>query len=823
MSFIREFKHTALSCSFDLLCNKFPNFMSDHNAAKQSVKKANKKNLLKAKQQQALKIMPNSNRMSIVLRWLFYSSLKLSLAVILGLVIYTIYLDGNVRKKFEGQRWKIPLQVYGQVELLTKNQTISLVDLAKSLQLSGYKKVSRITYPGQYAQSKHRIIINRRAFDFGLGVEPSISITVDERFGKINQLMLNAMPTKSVRLEPTLLARLVSDNKEDRVIASLENIPEKLLDTLLLVEDRNFYFHAGVSPLGIIRALIANISAGHTVQGGSTLTQQLVKNMFLSRERTITRKINEAIMSLILEHRYSKDQLLEAYINEVYLGQNGADGIYGFGLASEFYFDKSLTQLSNAQMALLIAQIKGPSYYDPWRHPQRAIKRRDLVLRLMFEKHFINRIEFEFAEESPLSIRKNRRTKKRLHPAYVQQVKRELHKILAQLSSKVNAQSGLRLFTGFSARSQQLLEQTVSTKLPELEQQHHTAKLEAAMIVSDVASGEIRAIVADRNASFAGFNRALDAKRPIGSLVKPAIYLAALERYQQYNLATPIQDNALTLKNESGEVWQPKNYDGKYRGQVNLLTALVKSLNVPTVNLGLELGLDKIADVLYSLGYQQDLTLRPSLLLGAINMSPLEISQLYTAIANHGNYHQQHAVVALYANNGDLLWQKIPQVEQRLSDSGSYLLDYALRKVTKQGTAKSLTWRLPNHQLAGKTGTTNKLRDSWFVGFDAKHLVTTWVGRDDNQPTKLTGSSGALVLFADFMRKQGVVDAPFIIPEGVVMQAFEQKSGNAVDKECAGIIQYPAVKVGVVIQSTCLKKQAKKKDKRSWFERLFGH
>jgi len=796
--------------------------MSDRNADEPPVKKTNKTNLLKAKQQQALELTSNASRIHIAWHWLFYSTLKLLLAVLLGLVIYTIYLDGKVRQKFEGQRWKIPLQVYGQVETLIENQTINLSDLAKSLQLSGYKKVRNITQPGQYAQSKHRIIINRRAFDFGLGIEPSVNIIIDERYGKISQLTLNTTAVQSVRLEPVLLARIVSSNKEDRVIVSLENVPAKLLDTLLLVEDRNFYFHAGVSPLGIIRALIANVSAGHTVQGGSTLTQQLVKNMFLSRERTITRKMNEAIMALILEHRYSKDQLLEAYINEVYLGQNGANGIYGFGLASEFYFGKNLTQLSNAQIALLIAQIKGPSYYDPWRHPKRAIKRRDLVLRLMFEKHYINRVEFEFAAESPLSIRKNRLVKKRSHPAYVQQVKRELQKILTQLPGEINAQSGLRVFTGFSVQSQQLLEQTVSSQLTKLEQQHDTQKLEAAMIVSDIESGEIRAIVADRNASYAGFNRALDAKRPIGSLIKPPIYLAALERYQQYNLATPIKDKALTLKNESGEVWQPKNYDGKYRGQVSLMTALVESLNVPTVNLGLELGLDNVADVLYSLGYQQELTLRPSLLLGAINMSPLEITQLYSAIADHGNYHEQHTVITLYANNGDLLWKNETQTEQRLSNSGSYLLNYALRKVTEQGTAKSLTWRLPSHQLSGKTGTTNQLRDSWFVGFDAKHIVTTWVGRDDNLPTKLTGSSGALVLFADFMKKQGIVDAPLTMPENVAMLNFEQKSGLAVSAECRDVVEYPAVKAGVVIQKNCLKKQIKKKDKRSWFERLFG-
>jgi len=360
-----------------------------------------------------------------------------------------------------------------------------------------------------------------------------------------------------------LLDRIVPSNKEDRILVSLEQVPEKLLDTLLLVEDRNFYFHAGIAPLGILRALAANISAGRTVQGGSTLTQQLVKNMFLTRSRTITRKINEAFMALIIEQRYSKDQLLEAYINEVYLGQNGAKGVYGFGLASEFYFGKSLAQLSNAQMALLIAQIKGPSYYDPWRHSTRARNRRDLVLRLMFEQHFINRTEFEQALESNLAIRAQRRMTQKAYPAYMQLVKQELKQHLKNLVAEFKVPSGLRVFTGFDVRSQHLLEQTVQQQLPLLEKKHQVSRLEAAMLVTNIANGEIQALVGGREVNYAGFNRALKAQRPIGSLVKPAVYLAALERYQDYNLATPLQDKPIKINNDSNHLWQPKNYDGK--------------------------------------------------------------------------------------------------------------------------------------------------------------------------------------------------------------------------------------------------------------------
>jgi penicillin-binding protein 1B len=788
---------------------------------KKSLHKTHKKIVKKSLSKPTMSTLSNNQRL---FRWCWHSVIKLSIALLFALIIYLIYLDGKVKKTFEGQRWQIPVQVYGKITTLLLNQSIDIQKLSQALTLSGYKKVAKVEHSGQFSQVKNSLIVYRRAFNFGDGIESATVIELEQQKNKISQLYQDNIAVETVQLEPSLLARIVPNNKEDRILVALENVPEKLLDTLLLVEDRNFYFHAGISPFGIIRALLANISAGHTVQGGSTLTQQLVKNMFLTRARTITRKINEAFMALIIEQRYSKDQLLEAYINEVYLGQNYANGVYGFGLASEFYFAKNIKQLSNAQMALLIAQIKGPSYYDPWRHPQRALKRRNLILRLMFEQHFINRDEFELAAESKLTIRQNRRLAKKSHPAYLQLVKQELKQHLVNLGNEIVTTSGLRIFTGFSPQSQFLLEQTVIEKLPLLEQQHKISQLEAAMMVTNIHSGEVRALVGGRNVGYAGFNRALSAKRPIGSLVKPAIYLAALERYQQYNFASVLADKPLKIKNGAGGFWQPKNYDGNYQGQVSLLNALVKSLNVPTVNLGLALGLDKVADALSLLGYQKSLVLRPSMLLGALNMSPFEVNQLYIAIAAQGFYQQQHAISAIYNANDELLWQHQNITEQRISDTGSYLLNYALRQVTEQGTARSLTWRLPDRHLAGKTGTTNNLRDSWFVGFDAQHLVTTWVGRDDNKSSKLTGSSGALVLFANFMKKQGVVEQPLIMPKAISNILFEQKTGNAVTAQCSGVVEYPAVSVGVVIQNTCLKKRddvAEKK--RSWFERLFGN
>jgi penicillin-binding protein 1B len=779
--------------------------MSESKAVKKTTKKRTKKAVV------AKKNIPELKKN----RWLLHSVLKLLLAIVIGLIIYVIYLDAKVQRKFEGQRWQIPIQVYGKITELHQHQIIKLQEISAQLVLAGYKKVTQVKEAGQFAQSAHRLIVYRRSFDFGFGDEPATRITINEKRGKINYILQDKQQVNSVKLEPVLLDRIVPENNEDRILVSLEEVPEKLIDTLLLVEDRNFYFHHGVAPLGILRALFANIRAGRTVQGGSTLTQQLVKNMFLTRERTIIRKINEALMALILEYRYSKDQLLEAYLNEVYLGQNFGDGIYGFGLAAKFYFGKSLAQLSDEQIALLVAQIKGPSFYDPWRHPLRAKKRRDLVLNLMFEKNLLARQAYIAAIDSPLTIRASRRLRQQSYPAYLQVVKQELTQLLPDLAQ----QSGIRIFTGFSALSQQYLTATVAKRLTELEQKYQIKELQAAMVVVDINSGEIRAIIGDRNTSYAGFNRALTAKRPVGSLIKPAIYLAALERYENYNLATLLADKPIKIPDGTGKVWQPKNYDGKYSGRVNLLNALTHSLNVPTVNLGLSLGLKQVRNTINVLGYNKQIPLRPSMLLGSLSMSPLEVSQLYQAIAAQGKYRSQHTIIEVLDKDNQVLWQAPAVTEQRLSHSGSYLINYALEKVVEQGTAKSLTWRLPKHKIAGKTGTTNQLRDSWFVGYDAKHLVTTWVGRDDNKPSKLTGSSGALVLFADYMHQQGIDDQQLIMPNEVSLFWFEQKTGNAVTEECSDIVQYPAVSKGIVVQKNCLKKREKK---RSWLEKLFG-
>jgi len=764
-----------------------------------------------------IKTKPSSKNTSLKVKriaiWAAITLAKVVFILLFVLLIYSIYLDGKVRNKFEGQRWEVPIQVYGKAELFKRSDIINLAVLSSSLKFSGYKRVNKVNKAGEYAMSASRLIVFRRPFSFDNEMLVANKVQIDVKNGRVSKIYVDNKSVKSVRMEPILLDRILPESKEDRVLTPIGNVPVMLLDTLLLVEDRNFYFHQGISPLGILRALYSNIMAGRTVQGGSTLTQQLVKNMFLSREKTLWRKANEAIMSLILEYRYSKDLLLEAYINEVYLGQNYANAIHGFGLGAEFYFGRRIEQLSPEQVAMLVGIVKGPSYYDPWRKPDRAKTRRDLILTLMFEKELLSKPEFVKAIESPLSVREIRRFTRQKFPSYIQLVKQEL----AQLMTQYDQQSGISVFTGFSHYSQYLLEQTVEQRLAKLDSDD---QLQAAMVVSDITSGEIKAIVGGKKSGYAGFNRAINANRPIGSLVKPAIYLAALERYEQYTLATVLADKPITLTSDEGTQWSPKNYDGEYRQQVNLVDALVESLNIPTVNLGMEIGLTNVARTFHVLGFNKDIAARPSILLGSINMSPVEVNQFYLPIASNGFSKQGHAITRIISSNDVTLWEFASTNSQLFSSQASYLLSYALSKVTTQGTAKSLTWRLKNKKVLGKTGTTNEQRDSWFVGFDNKHLVTSWVGRDDNKPTKLTGSSGALVLFADYMNKQGVTNKLMKKPESIELITFEKTTGNAVSDDCSETISLPANTHYLEKLKTCTSPPSKKS---SWLDKLFGN
>ncbi|MFT6928418.1 MAG: penicillin-binding protein 1B [Psychromonas sp.] len=674
---------------------------------------------------------------------------KGSIAFIALMLIAGIYFDEKIERKLDGPMWTLPAQVYARPLLLTASSRLSKQALIAELKLLNYRPVVDVQASGQFAVNNHQVLIYKRAFNFADRYESAKLIAVNfsgERLLSISDE--NQQEISSVRLDPLLLERLASEDIEDRVFIPFEQIPNLLVNTLLLMEDRNFYHHQGISPVAIIRAFMVNFKAGKTLQGGSTLTQQLAKNLFLSQNRSLWRKFQEAYIALLIDYKYSKDKILEAYLNEVYLAQNGSSGIYGIELASDYYFARPINELRIEQIALLVAIIKGPSYYNPHRNPKRALKRRDLVLRMMLEHNLISVGAYKYAVRGDLHLSARSALNHRTNPAFVSLLRRELQ---ANVAKNVRKRNGLFIFTSIDPFVQKNAELAVAQGIDGLEKKGKLM-LQGAMVVSDRKYAEVLALVSGKEVKFSGFNRALDAKRPIGSLVKPVVYLTALEG--GFALDDRLSDKKIVLKNSSGQRWSPKNYDRKFRGDVSFEDALIHSLNVPTVNLGMQVGLNNVINSLYKMGVTENINAYPSLVLGSVALSPFQVAQLYQPITMSGVYQPLSMIRAIVSKEGQLLYQRPLRRKQIFSQGAVTKLTDTLHKVTTQGTARSLTWRNRGQYFSGKTGTTNNLYDSWFVGFDAEQVVTTWVGRDDNKSAKLTGSSGALILFSDYMNNK---------------------------------------------------------------------
>lgn len=750
---------------------------------------------------------------------------KISLVLLVCLAAYLMFLDAQIQQKFSGNKWQVPAQIYARPMQLQLKQEITSAEIIEELALLGYRKVSQATKTGEFQVSGSNFKIMRRAFHFPEGYEGTIAISLQLKNGRLVDIrdLQRDQLLERTQLEPWLVTRLMSSGREDRMLVNMQEVPESLVQALVLVEDKDFYSHFGVAPLSIVRALIANISAGKAVQGGSTLTQQLVKNLFLSREKSLVRKAKEALMALLIEARYSKEEIIEAYLNEVFLGQNGATGVYGFGLASYFYFDRPLNELNLNEIATLVGIIKGPSYYNPRRYPDRVMQRRNLVLRILFDNNFLDRKQFESLLNSPILTASGASLAKGKHPAFMDKVSRELRLVLADPDIR---QSGLKVFTTMDINAQRKAESALVKQVQQLEQSRAIDNLQAAMVVTDISSGEIRAIVGGKDVGYQGFNRALDASRSVGSLIKPAIYLTALEQAASYNLASPLKDEPIKLKSTYGKLWEPQNSDKLFRGQVPLITALTRSLNVPTVSLGMELGLSSIIDSLRKLGVQGNIQSYPALTLGALDLSPLEVNQMYQTMSNNGAYIPLHAVTGILSPENQLLWRFQGQAEQRFDEKASYLLNYALHKVTLEGTAKAIKRRFPTINMAGKTGTTDDYRDSWFSGFDKNILVTGWMGTDDNLSTGLTGTSGALQLYLDYQSRQQPKSLVRRFPQGLGIAHFDVNDGHITQAGCKNSMSVPAILDALPIDvRRCVrdpKPEVQPEKKKSLWERIFG-
>lgn len=731
------------------------------------------------------------------IRWkivlLVILGLGLLAAIVLG--VWSLYLDKIVREKFEGKKWSLPARVYSRPLELYEGLPLTPTLFEKELEALGYRTAAPVSSSGQMsrrAASANEVTyeVLTRGFNFWDKREEPQRFTLRLDNGKVASLMDEkgaALPL--VRMEPEEIGGIYPNNIEDRVLVKLDQLPPLLGETLLAVEDKHFLEHHGVSPEAILRAMWVNAREGEVVQGGSTLTQQLVKNFYLTSKQSLTRKIPEAIMSVLLELHYSKSEILETYVNEVYLGRSGSREIHGFGLASQHYFRQPLHELNAQEVALLVGLVKGASFYNPWRNPERAKERRNVVLSVMHSEGLIDDKQFKIAQAAPLGLAAETDVSLINYPAFVDLVKRQLKQDYQDDDLR---KEGLRVFTTIAPMVQRLAEKSVATRIAQIEKQYKLKDLQVGMVVTSVGSGEILALIGDKNPRFPGLNRALDAHRQIGSLMKPFVYLTALEQPQTYNLGSLISDDTVSIKSGDGKMWEPKNADNLSHGNMPLYRALANSENQATARLGMQLTLRDVAKTVKAAGYTGELQQVPSMLIGAVDMSPIEVTGMYHTLAAEGVYTPLHAIREVLNAEGQPLKRYPLELDQRFSIQSVFELQFALQAVLREGTGRSVYNSFPESlPLAGKTGTTNDQRDSWFAGFSGEHLAVVWVGKDDNTKTPLSGASGALQVWADLMRQlptQGVTEQP---PEGVSFDWIDSSTGLLSAEHCEGAMWLP--------------------------------
>ncbi|MEX6119054.1 bifunctional glycosyl transferase/transpeptidase [Providencia hangzhouensis] len=698
-------------------------------------------------------------------RW-FWLLVKLMIVFAVLLAAYGFYLNQQIKERLDGKVWDLPAAVYGRMVNLEPGMDYSQAEMVRLLEGMQYRKVSKITTSGEFVVRGNSIEILRRPFNFPDQKEGQILARMvfdNNALSKIEN-MENGRSFGFFRLDPKLITMMQSANNEQRLVLPISDFPESLVKILLETEDRNFYEHDGVSLYSIGRAVVANLSAGRSVQGGSTLTQQLVKNLFLTNERTLKRKANEAYMAVLLDYNYSKERILELYLNEVFLGQNGNDEIRGFPLASLYYFGRPINELSFDQQALLVGMVQGASTYNPWTKPQNAIKRRNIVLKILETRGVIDQEMYQVLSARPLGV-KNKEGLVASQPAFMQMVRSELNE---KLGDKVKELSGAKIFTTLDPVAQTAAENAVENGVADLRKSRKLDDIEGAMVVVDRINGEVRAMVGGSQPQYSGFNRALNARRSIGSLAKPPVYLAALSEPDRFRLNTWLKDEPLTVK-VGNQNWSPRNYSRNFNGRMMLVDALAKSQNIPTVNLGLEVGLDQVFNTFVRLGAPAAAMEKvPAMLLGAVNLTPAEVAQVYQTIGGDGNRAKLSALRSVIDGDGNEIYQSYPSAERAVPSQAAYLTLYGMQQVVKQGTGRVLLTKYAKYNLAGKTGTTNDLRDSWYAGIDGKEVAIVWVGRDNNGPTQLTGATGALKVYQRYLDNQAPLALINRAPEGIV-------------------------------------------------------
>ena len=722
-------------------------------------------------------------------RWL------LALApVALALLAWGLWLSRDLGVRLAERELAVPSRVYARPLVLVPGARVSERVAATHLRAAGYRPAAKAPPAiGEYWLGARRWQIGRRGFRYPDGFEAEGVASVElDRAGFVESIAgPDGKPLAALFLDPELLAVLHGSAGQDRRLVPLARIPQPVIDAVLAAEDQRFYEHHGVDWVRLGGALISNVRARRTVQGGSTLTQQLVKNLYVGSKRTLWRKGHEAFRAVLLELRHDKAEILEAYINQIYLGQNGALAIHGVERAAQHYFGKSAEALTLEEAALLASLIPAPNRYTPLRHPELALKRRNLVLRLMREQGRITPEAERAAAAKPVRLV---RAEPPPSPGsfFVSWLRRDLD---ARLGEVVLSEAGLSIFSTLDAGFQRAAESAVSKGLAELERRQPRlsrgkTRPEAALVALDPQTGDVLALVGGRDAARSSFNRAVSARRQPGSLMKPIVAAAALSRDGNdhlLTLASVLADEPLEVEVPEG-LWRPVNFDGRHRGAVTLRDALEQSLNVPFARLGLEVGLVRVAETARRFGIGGALRPVPSVSLGAFEVSPLEITAAYTVFASGGRRASPRHTLAVLEPGGRVRAGQDVRRERVLEEAEAHLVVSALRGVVERGTARSLRGLGVRAPVAGKTGTTDGERDAWFVGFTPDLVVGVWVGFDGDTKLGLTGAEAALPIFAAFAEGAlaRALPEPFALPKRVDVVEIDPHTGLRAGPGCRG-------------------------------------
>lgn len=707
-------------------------------------------------------------------------------------VPYVMVLDREVRAQFGALQWQVPSRVYARPLRLTPGLRLTPEALDAELAASGYRVDAAASTPGSYARDGATYRIATRSYTDLDGPVPGQHLQLRLVGGAVASVADASGKTRlrEARIDPARIATLYGADREERRLVRLEDVPPLLVSGLQAVEDRDFKFHRGIDPLGILRALWVNLRSGEVRQGGSTLTQQLVRGLFLTREQTLTRKLNEALYALIIEARFDKRRILEAYLNQVYLGQQGDHTVNGVGAGAEFWFGRDLADLGTPEVALLIGLIQGPSYHDPRRHPERALARRAVVLGMMEDTGLISAEQRARANQAPLGVSARPGVAANRYPAFMDMV-------YAQLASDYPPEAltgaGLTVLTTLAPSAQEALEQAVRKTLPTLERKGRPP-LQVGAVVTESHGGAVVAMVGNRQVDQPGFNRALEAQRPVGSLLKPFVYMLALAQPGRYALASFVDDAPIPVELARKRTWSPENSDGRSHGRVRLIEALAQSYNQATVRLGLEVGVERLSQLLAALGSVKAEP-HPSLLLGAIDLSPVRVAQLYQFLASGGEVQPLHTLRGVLGPDDAALnrYDRRAAAAQSGDAIATRLVGIALQRTVTAGTASTLLDDgLGALQPAGKTGTSNDSRDSWFAGYTGSHLAVVWVGDDRNRPTGLYGSTGAMRVWSALFKR--LPTQPLnLTGEGLEWAWMDGEEFARTDPQCEGAAQYPFV------------------------------